>query len=397
TLDEELDAALGGGVPTGYITEITGESGAGKTQFLLTLLLTAQLPPPHGLSRNTLYISTESPLSTPRLSQLLTTHPHLSTLSPSSRPSLDRVLSIQTPDLESQDHILTYQLPVAIARHNIGLVVLDSVAANYRAEFSNAQAGTGTARSGLAMAKRSAELVRLGQLLRTLARTHDLAVVVANQVADRFTQVKAPSRPSSHHMPSSPAEIMPPPPPSSSTAPLSSSQPSLAADHNRTSTPSISAAAAAAAATPLTLDHQQRFFTGWGDLPLSTPHTNTLTTINNNNNNHTNLKTPSLGLTWTNQLACRIALLKEPVYTDTSTATNTTINKQNWPTNESSGEKTLIRWRRWMKVVFAPWVAGAEGQRGVEFEITGTGLRSLHPAMEDHGVEGAQPFHRLTR
>ncbi|KAI9853969.1 MAG: hypothetical protein M1830_006609, partial [Pleopsidium flavum] len=254
TLDEELDAALGGGVPTGYITEITGESGAGKTQLLLTLLLTAQLPPPHGLSRNTLYISTESPLSTPRLSQLLTTHPHLSTLSRSSRPSLDRVLSIQTPDLESQDHILTYQLPVAIARHNIGLVVLDSVAANYRAEFSNAQAGTGTgtARSGLAMAKRSAELVRLGQLLRTLARTHDLAVVVANQVADRFPQVQAPSRPSSHHMPSSPAEIMPPPP-SSSTAPLSSSQPSLAADHNRTSTRSISAAAA----TPLTLDHQQ--------------------------------------------------------------------------------------------------------------------------------------------
>ncbi|KAG4221088.1 hypothetical protein PC116_g30435, partial [Phytophthora cactorum] len=39
TLDDDLDRALGGGIPTGYITEITGESGAGKTQFLLTLLL----------------------------------------------------------------------------------------------------------------------------------------------------------------------------------------------------------------------------------------------------------------------------------------------------------------------------------------------------------------------
>ncbi|KAJ3552807.1 hypothetical protein NPX13_g11029 [Xylaria arbuscula] len=51
TLDTSLDAALDGGVPTGYITEITGESGAGKTQFLLTLLLSVQLPPPYGLGR----------------------------------------------------------------------------------------------------------------------------------------------------------------------------------------------------------------------------------------------------------------------------------------------------------------------------------------------------------
>ena len=52
-------------------------SGAGKTQLLLSLLLSAQLPPPHGLSRPTLYISTESPLPTLRLNQLLRTHPLL--------------------------------------------------------------------------------------------------------------------------------------------------------------------------------------------------------------------------------------------------------------------------------------------------------------------------------
>ncbi len=41
-----------------------------------------------------------------------------------------------------------------------------------------------------------------------------------------------------------------------------------------------------------------------------------------------------------------------------------------------------------MKVVFAPWVAAAEGERGVEFEITGRGVRSLAPAAGTHVVEG---------
>jgi DNA repair protein RAD57 len=79
---------------------------------------------------------------------MLLTNPHLVSASP--KPSLDRVISIVTPDLESQDHILQYQVPVAIKRHNIGLIVLDSVAANYRAEFER----PGANRNGANMAKR---------------------------------------------------------------------------------------------------------------------------------------------------------------------------------------------------------------------------------------------------
>ena len=39
TLDDDLDAALGGGFPAGQVCEITGESAAGKTQLLLPLPL----------------------------------------------------------------------------------------------------------------------------------------------------------------------------------------------------------------------------------------------------------------------------------------------------------------------------------------------------------------------
>ncbi|KAI9813976.1 MAG: hypothetical protein M1827_003440 [Pycnora praestabilis] len=366
TLDVRLDAALGGGIPTGYITEITGESGAGKTQFLLSLLLSTQLPPSHGgLSKQSLYISTEAALPTPRLHQLLSAHPTFSALSQAQKPSLDHVLSIQTPDLESQDHILRYQLPVAIRRHNIGLVVLDSVAANYRAEFDRPDAAGG----GAAMAQRSAELMRLGQLLRDLARREDTAIVVANQVADRFVPLpfRPPSRPVSHGTPSSPLL------PRTAMALPGTSSPSVA---SLTSSGSVAhelglgapAQGTSVLAGPMMLDHQQRWFTGWGDVPPSL-HTHLP---------RQNLKTPSLGLVWTNQIACRIVLIKEPVY-------GSNVRRIGSKDIEDKGEAELLRWRRWMRVVFAPWVEGGTIGKGVEFEIVSVGVRGLSEQnLNDH-------------
>ncbi|OBT98266.1 hypothetical protein VE01_03115 [Pseudogymnoascus verrucosus] len=178
TLDPNLDSLLSGGFPAGYITEVTGESGSGKTQLLLLLLLTVQLPSPHGLNRSAIYITTESSLPTTRLAQLRAAHPIL------ADTSLSRVLTIPARDLETQDHILRFQLPLAIRRHNVGLVVIDSVAANFRAEFERGDGGG--AAHGANMARRTAELVGLGALLRGIARSESVAVVVSNQVADRF-------------------------------------------------------------------------------------------------------------------------------------------------------------------------------------------------------------------
>ncbi|OAF62326.1 hypothetical protein VC83_00792 [Pseudogymnoascus destructans] len=214
TLDPSLDGLLSGGFPAGYITEITGESGSGKTQLLLLLLLAVQLPSPHGLNRSAIYITTESSLPTTRLAQLRAAHPIL------AETSLSRILTIHARDLETQDHILRFQLPLAIRRHNVGLVVIDSVAANFRAEFE--RSGDGGAAHGANMALRTAELVGLGALLRGAARSEGVAVVVSNQVADRF-------------------------------APLSVGE-----------GPRGSWAESQGRRERLTLDGQMRFFTGWG-------------------------------------------------------------------------------------------------------------------------------------
>jgi DNA repair protein RAD57 len=306
--------------------------------LLLTLLLAVQLPAPLGLSKTAVYISTEAVLSTTRLAQLLASHPALERVSPDERPSLAKVLAIQTPDLESQEHILRYQLPVAIEKHNVGLVILDSVAANYRAEFEKRGSNNGAA----SMAKRGTQLVQLGALLRELARTHSIAIVVANQVADRFT--KPPSNPVSRTASAN-----------SQGSGANTPQPS---NPGTTIPPSQPAETLVLSPDPLALDHQQCWFTGWGDTPHAAPHT---------------LKTPSLGLVWTNQLACRIALIKKPVFAARGPLVVAVNGQDQWAEHE---ETHVSKWRRWVKVVFAPWVPPSEG-RGIEFEITGKGIRSV--------------------
>lgn len=391
TLDPTLDAALRGGIPTGYITEIAGEAGAGKTQLLLSLLLAVQLPPPHGTGRRALYISTEAPLSTRRLTQMLTHNPLLSSLPADQRPSLDNIISTTTPDLESQEHILTYQVPVEVERRDIGLIVLDSVAANYRAEFDRAATSRTTQSSN--MGARSAELVRLGMLLRGLAMRHNLAVVVSNQVADRFfdgsAELARSQQPTTaaknrtaattpavqrtraaHSIDDSPLAArsknpLPPMPPIEPTSSMVDALPrsSLSYTHDDEDDeppppsrppPPPDEVTGPPGPPALNFDHQQRWFTGWGDDPAQG-----------------SLKTPSLGLVWATQIACRIALLKAPRYGRSRYAED--------QGGAGSGTPTLKTWRRWAKVVFAPHVAGMgpglEGAR--EFDITMGGLKSV--------------------
>jgi DNA repair protein RAD57 len=289
-------------------------SGVGKTQFLLTLLLAVQLPAPQGLAKSAIYISTEAALSTSRLSQLLSTHPQLRDLPPSQKPSLSNIHAIQVPDLEAQDHILRFQVPVAIKRFNVGLLVIDSIASNYRAEMdvlpSTSSIAPVRTSSVQILGERRAHLVRLGTLLRDLARTHEIAIVCSNQVADRFD----------------------------SPIPFS--------NHSATSSMPAHSGMQTQGADPLTLDHQQRWFTGWGDRPSDVMLMGAG-------------KTPALGLVWSNQIAGRVALVKE--------------------TRDGGEDRGR---RRWMRVVFASWMGQTNG-RGVEYEILSEGVRAVTKNEED--------------
>lgn len=310
---------------------------------------------------------------------MLKSHPLLVAADP--KPTLDRVISIVTPDLESQDHILQFQVPVAVKQFNVGLIIVDSVAANYRAEFER----PGANRNGANMAKRSAELIKLGAFLRSLAQTHNLAVVVANQVGDRFTSTTYQASNLLQQIPArfeegrtlkrqtQPSPLanrpMAPPPLSSAANPSSSlsATAEIGLKHGRHRQQPMGSVIQAQTSPPMTLDHQQRWFTGWGD---------DLDRFSVTDQDFRMLpqKTPSLGLVWTSQIAARIALIKTPIY------------GQGEPTGDDDeverGEQILRKWRRYAKVVFAPWAkptgSGIEG--AVEFEIGKWGIRSLQEA-----------------
>ena len=284
-------------------------SGCGKTQLLLHLLLAVQLPPPHGLSQGALYISTEGELPTSRLAQLLSNHPLLSSPPDNSpQPSLENIRSITTVDLESQDHILNFQVPVAIERYNIGLVVVDSITANYRAELS--------ADNPEGLIARARELKVLGHFLRSLAVKYNIAVVVANQVSDQFGTLDDPmwtevvdevpedanTAPPLHQKPE-PSSI-----PNGDIGDLQSSPSHMAGPLFVSSSPSFQngddnslALDLPSLDAMLALDHQKPFFTGWGD-PYSW----------STRGAQTDVKAPALGLVWTNQIACRVILKIKP-------------------------------------------------------------------------------------
>ncbi|KAJ2898760.1 uncharacterized protein MKZ38_003670 [Zalerion maritima] len=447
TLCPTLDSFLsdgggggGGGIPAGYVTEISGESGAGKTQFLLSLLLSVQLPPPYGLGRPAIYISTEAPLATTRLEQILNNNPLLKDIrrqqwadgtmlaedengdgdgdgdgegneegklnpapapapklgtgiGPLKYPSLDGILSTTTPDLESQEHILNFQVPVEISRRNTGLLVLDSVAANFRAEFERGGAASTSAASAVAaaglgssaknqshsMGARSNDLVKLGYLLRELARKHSMAIVVSNQVSDRIsdgaprlaamssnhrnrnivaaTAGAAGGSTSTTRFPESPLASRSRGIPGTPGTPGGGVEPKSSIDTSGPLQPTPDWA------EQLQLDHQQRWFSGWGDDPDAQFQS----------------KTPSLGLVWSTQISCRIALIKLPSYFGAPQ----TMNEDDWerdadgaliPKSAAASRKT---WRRWMKVVFAPHVkSSGQGLDGAaEYDITTGGLK----------------------
>ncbi|KAK5302700.1 DNA repair protein rhp57 [Exophiala xenobiotica] len=320
TLVPDIDHALGGGLVPGHIIEVVGESAVGKTQFVLGMLLSAQLPPPRGLGKGSIYVSTEAPLNTARLKQMLISHPEYERLDPADRPSLDYVHAIGTNDLEAQEHILRYQLPVAIQRLNIGLIVLDSVAANFRAEHES--------RTAAGLAERATALGKLGLTLRRVAIENNAVVVVTNQVSDRFDEVRSILRSSS---------------PANSSPSMSTANPTSTVAELRRETQS--------------LDHQQRFFTGWGD---------------DRDEQRNQLKNPALGLAWANQISARIVLKMES-------------ERQEYLGGNIWKDKKKART---LRVVFAPWVRTTRSP--IRYEI---GLQGIVSVVEDelHGEAQGPP------
>lgn len=168
----KLDSLLRGGIATRGITELSGESGCGKTQMCLQLSLTVQLPHVKGgLAAGAVFICTEDKFPSSRLQHLMQT---LNKETENEDIKFgDNIFIEHIADVEALKQCISEHLKQLLKRSKIGLIIIDSIAGVFRAEYDHSEALT-----------RARELRSVAMQLHTLANQHNIAVVCVNQVAD---------------------------------------------------------------------------------------------------------------------------------------------------------------------------------------------------------------------
>ncbi|KAI8902745.1 P-loop containing nucleoside triphosphate hydrolase protein [Globomyces pollinis-pini] len=178
--DDTLNEFFNGGLMVGQVTEIYGESGTGKSSFAMQMSLQCQLPEElGGLDGGALYVSTSGRFSIRRLEQLVKSFANLYAIE-GDASFMDQIYIIHIRDLETQNHILAYQVPVFVQKYHIRLLVIDSITPNFR----------GLEEGGsLDIKARSHHIYQTGQLLKQLASQFNMVVLCINEVSANFSNL----------------------------------------------------------------------------------------------------------------------------------------------------------------------------------------------------------------
>ncbi|XP_039568448.1 DNA repair protein XRCC3 isoform X1 [Passer montanus] len=181
-----LDNLLKGGIPVVGITELAGESSAGKTQISLQLCLCVQYPYKYGgLESGAVYICTEDVFPSKRLQQLIDQQHKLRADVPAEIIQKIRfgnsIFVEQAADLQDTfQQCITRRLSLLLARGMARLVVIDSMAALFRCEFGAAQAPL-----------KARYLQSFGAQLHSLSTRFRTPIMCINQVTDAVSESEA--------------------------------------------------------------------------------------------------------------------------------------------------------------------------------------------------------------
>ncbi|KAL0566154.1 DNA repair protein rhp57 [Marasmius crinis-equi] len=181
TGDELLDNAVGGGIRSGMVWEVVGESSAGKTQFALQLSLCVQLPEElGGLSGSSCYMITSAHLPTERLVEISENHRLLA----SSSSGLHDIHTMSIPTIPVLISALQHALPRFIEGTNarpdakpVKLLVIDALGELFHTSHKTS---TNT------LVERSKNIAEISQLLHTIADAYNIIILVLNEVVDAF-------------------------------------------------------------------------------------------------------------------------------------------------------------------------------------------------------------------
>ena len=161
-----LDLLFDGGVETQALTEVYGEFGSGKTQFCHTMCVNVQKPKEQGGQEGgVLYIDTENTFRPERIVSIAKAN------GMDPEKVLDRIIVARAYNSAHQILILEEAGPI-IKEHNVKLIVADSAAGLFRAEYL----GRGT------LSERQQRLNKFVHLLVRTAETYNCAALATNQV-----------------------------------------------------------------------------------------------------------------------------------------------------------------------------------------------------------------------
>jgi RecA/RadA recombinase len=187
--DAIIDGALRGGIGTNMITELSGEAGAGKTQFCLTMALRAQLPAScGGLGGRVFYLNClEGEFPAKRLENLAVTQvKRLEGVDTggeqyTARRFLDNVITHMCPNTDELVDVLSNSVGPLVDKENVRLIIIDSIAAVVRPEFEVSNRTQGKDET----IARYKVMFEVHRALTKLCRRTGVAVVVVNQVSGK--------------------------------------------------------------------------------------------------------------------------------------------------------------------------------------------------------------------
>ncbi len=166
TCSKALDELLGGGVPCGELTEFAGPFGSGKSQIAFQLSVDVQLPEDRGgLEAKAFFIDTEGTLVPRRIGEMA------EALGLDPRQVMSNIYVVEARSVEEQMAAADEAYRVC-ERDDVGLVVVDSLTYNFRAEYKRLSD----------ISERQTQLMEHLRQLMDIARDHGAAVVFTNQV-----------------------------------------------------------------------------------------------------------------------------------------------------------------------------------------------------------------------
>lgn len=154
-----IDSLIGGGVEKGVLTQFYGPPGSGKTNIVLNLLIQNAKNGHSGI-----FVDTEGGLSIERVKQISGTD--FSVLA-------SNIIVFEPSTFTEQDEIIRRIEKMIESGERAELIILDSAVALYRVRDGESS-------------QLNLELGRQMGILTRLARKHDIAVVITNQVYASF-------------------------------------------------------------------------------------------------------------------------------------------------------------------------------------------------------------------